>query len=106
MAQAAAEIVALEQGYRSVETALYRSKMTYQPDLIIEKTEKFSKGAHRYKKMVRYAVEIVATHGPSKEQVQDALRQGFDDICIIRKRDMKNSDSIKELLDLCRKVIP
>ena len=106
VAQAAAEIVAIEKGYRSVETALYRSKMTYQPDLIIEKMDRFSKGPRRFNKMVRYAVEIVNTHGPTKEQVKDALNEGFDDICLIRKKDLKNKDSIKELLDLCRKVIP
>ncbi len=106
LAQSAAEIVALEKGFRSEETALYRSKMTYQPDLIIEKMDRFVSGPRRFNKKVRYAVEIVLTHGPSKEQVKEALNQGFDDILLIRKKNLKNKDSIKELLELCRKVIP
>ena len=106
LAQSAAEIVALEKGYRTVETSLYRSKMTYQPDLIIERDDRFSKGAKRWNQQVRYAVEIVDTHGPTKEQVKDAINQGFEDILPIRKKNLKNPDSIDELLDLCRLVIP
>lgn len=106
VAQSAAEIVALKQGYRSVETSLYRSKMTFQPDLIIERMEKMSVGPRRFDKRVRYAIEIVDTHGPTPEQVKQVLNQGFDDILPIRRKDLENPDSIKELLDLCKRVIP
>ncbi len=106
VAQAVAEVVALEKGYRPIDTANYRSKMHFQPDLIIETMDRFVKGPRRFNKAVRYAVEIVQTHGPSKEQVHEALNQGFDDILLIRKKSLENPDSIEELLDLCRRMIP
>lgn len=102
IAQSIAECVALEKGYQTLDSSVYRDA-GFQPDLVIRKKEKFSKGARRYSGYVTYGVEIKDTHGPEMDYAKVA---GFEDILTIDLNRLENQDSIEELIALCRRVIP
>ncbi len=94
-AQAIAEIIALERGYEPVDARIFLSMQEgFQPDLVIQK-----RGHHHF---LRYAIEIVNSHPPPKDRDYSY----FEDVLLLRRSDMQNPDSLKELFTLAKKVIP
>ena len=62
-------VIAAEKGWRVEDnTRLIAQKGDEIPDLVISKEDRFHDGARRYKKTLRYAIEIVDTHDPERSE--------------------------------------
>src|SRR3990167_185205 len=72
-------VIAAEKGFRIEDSSrIIPQKGDELPDLVICKEDRFHDGAKRYKKVLRWAIEIVDTHNPIRREnwpgYEDTLR--------------------------------
>ena len=72
-------VIAAERGFRIEDnTRIVPQKGDELPDLVISKEDRFHDGAKRYKKVLRWAIEIVDSHDPVRREnwpgYEDTLR--------------------------------
>ncbi len=105
VAQAVCEIVALSKGYQILDARSYLLG-GFQPDLVIRRRDKIIDGARRYNVFLVYAVEVVDSHPPSLDLRDYVRKAGLEDVLLVRRKDLKNDDSISELVELAERTIP
>ena len=79
IATCAMAVVAAHAGFKIEDnTRIVPQKGDELPDLVISKEDRFHDGAKRYKKVLRWAIEIVDTHDPKRAEnwpgYEDVLR--------------------------------
>ena len=62
-------VIAAEKGFRIEDSSrIIPQKGDELPDLVISKEDRFHDGAKRYKKVLRWAIEVVDTHDPIRRE--------------------------------------
>src|SRR3990167_8647543 len=62
-------VIAAEKGFRIEDSSrIVPQKGDELPDLVISKEDRFHDGAKRYKKVLRWAIEVVDTHDPIRRE--------------------------------------